>query len=176
MIVIEGDYDGPLPAYWTGNQFVPVPHSPGPGHVWQWAPVFAWDFQQAEATNQLHAAKAAALGAIDTEAGRARLRYITSVPGQAETYQRKEQQARAWAETGFTGPAPSFIAAEADALGRSARAVAEEVIGLADLWADVTGPAIEACRRKWKVAAESATTLEQIDQIRASAKAELAAL
>lgn len=155
---------------------VPVPKSPGPGHKWVWFPVLEWVFDESEHEGFIVASRSAALSFIDEQAGRARLRYITSVPGQAETYQRKEQQAREWQASGFTGSAPSFIAAEALALKRGAQDVAEEVIGLADQWANVTGPAIEACRRKWKVAVEAATTLSQIDQIRESAKTELAAL
>ena len=35
---------------------------------------------------------------IDTEAGVERSKYITDVPGQAQTYQRKEDEARRWSE------------------------------------------------------------------------------
>lgn len=124
----------------------------------------------------LHSAKGSALSVIDEEAGRARLRYITSVPGQAETYTRKEQQAREWSASGFVGDAPPFIAAEAEALGRTHQSVAEEVIALADQWANVTGPVIEACRRKWKVAIEAATTIEGVTAARDAGMAELAGL
>lgn len=118
----------------------------------------------------------AGLAQVDSYAGQARLRYITSVPGQAETYAKKEEQARAWASAAFWGEAPSFIAAEAAALGVSAQSVAEEVISLADFWANVKGPQIEATRRKWKVSIESAATVLQVDQMVESAKAELDAL
>lgn len=59
---------------------------------------------------------------------------------------------------GFSGQAPGFIAAEAEALNLNPIAVATEVIQLADYWANVKGPEIEATRRKWKVAIEAAGT------------------
>ena len=94
---------------------------------------------------------------VDGAAGQARLRYITSVPGQAETYTRKETQARTWAAAGFTGPAPSFIAAEATALGVTPQSVAENVIALADSWENGKGPEIEAARIGGKAAITAAT-------------------
>lgn len=117
-----------------------------------------------------------ALVMIDEAAGKARLRYITSVPGQAETYAKKEEQARQWAAASFAGDAPSFIAAESVALGVSAQSVAEEVIALADYWANVKGPQIEACRRKWKVAAGAATSTADVQALLESARLELEAL
>lgn len=98
------------------------------------------------------------LATIDTAAGNARLKYITSVPGQSETYQRKEEQARAWQATSFAGDAPSFIAAEATALAIDAQVLTLQIIALADYWGNVKGPQIEAARRKAKVAIESAGT------------------
>lgn len=121
-------------------------------------------------------ATAPALDRIDQLAGKARLRYITSVPGQAETYQKKEEQARTWAASNFSGEPPSFIAAEASALGRDPVAVAQEIIGLANYWMNFKGPEIEACRRKWKVAVESATSVIQVDNLIIQAIAELDSL
>lgn len=116
------------------------------------------------------------LNTVDDLAGAARLRYITSVPGQAETYAKKEQQARVWAAESFAGYAPSFIAAEAQALGVSAQSVALEVIALADFWSNIKGPQIEATRRKWKVAIDSASDPSLIPGLVVSARAELDAL
>jgi hypothetical protein len=96
-----------------------------------------------------------ALADIDTAAGQARLKYITAVPGQAETYQRKEQQAREWAGASFAGAAPSFIAVEASARGLDAQTLAETIIQRADYWVYVKGPEIEGCRLKWKDARRS---------------------
>lgn len=118
----------------------------------------------------------AALAIVDELAGNARLRYITSVPGQAETYAKKEQQARDWQAAAFSGEAPPFILAEATALNISPQTLAEQVIALADFWANIKGPQIEATRRKWKVALEAATTYEQIDSLLEQARTEFATL
>lgn len=113
---------------------------------------------------------------IDDAAGRARLRYITDIPGQQATYTRKEQQAREWAAAGFTGAAPSFIAAEAAALGIGAQLLAEQVIALADYWAEVKGPEIEAARIKHKAAIRAATTEADVRAVCELALAELGAM
>lgn len=159
-----------LPGYVQGTTYTPLPPPPTPAHVFNWAT------KQWEDPRTLDQIKAEALDQVDIAAGKARLRYITSVPGQAETYQKKEQQAREWAAASFAGDPPSFIAAEAAALGRDPQAVATEVIGLADYWGNVKGPQIEACRRKWKVAIEAATDSTHVDSLLASARAELEAL
>lgn len=165
-----------LPGYVKDGQYITRPDRPGPEYVWQSRPVFNWVYNSTQAQRALQGRREGALSVVDEEAGRARLRYITSVPGQAETYTKKEQQAREWHASGFSGQAPSFIAAEAAALGRTPQDVAEEVIGLADLWANVTGPAIEACRRKWKVQINDAPSIAAIETAKAEAIAELAAL
>ena len=120
--------------------------------------------------------KAGALKLIDNFAGEARLRYITSVPGQAETYAKKEQQAREWASSSFSGDPPPFIQAEATALGVDPVVLANEIIAMADYWATNKGPQIEACRRKWKVNVESAVEVSGIDGLTEAAKIELEAL
>jgi hypothetical protein len=113
----------------------------------------AWVFPKSETWQE---AKTRALQAVDNEAGQTRLKYITSVPGQSETYQRKEQQAREWQAAGFTGNPPPFIGAEAIALEMDAQAIALNIITLSDYWSNIKGPEIEATRRKWKVAIETA--------------------
>ncbi len=125
---------------------------------------------------EIAGAKRHLLVCIDEWAGEARLRYITSVPGQAETYAKKEQQARDWAAASFVGDPPAFIAAEANALGLDPRSVANDIIDLADFWGSVKGPQIEAARRKWKVSASSAVDYDAISSIFISAKAELEVL
>lgn len=113
---------------------------------------------------------------VDAAAGRARLRYITDVPGQQATYTRKEQQAREWVNSGYSGPAPSFIAAEAAALGETPQHIAQQVITLADYWAYVKGPEIEAARIKHKAAVRAAATLEAVQTALNDAINELEAL
>lgn len=158
--------------YWSAESlsWIDPGGPPSEHHTFDFS-AYQWRDQRDVEQSRVHA-----LEAVDQAAGSARLRYITSVPGQAETYTRKESQAREWEALSFAGPPPSFIAAEAEALGRPPQSVAEEVISLADQWSNVIGPAIEAARRKWKVAIEGATTVEAIEAARASAIAELAGL
>lgn len=143
------DYSGPLPAYWDGAVVCAIPDKPSPSHVWNWLN------KQWESTAENESAHAStqridALSAIDDAAGRARLKYITSVPGQSETYQRKEQQAREWQAAGFAGNPPSFVNAEAIALGADPQAIALNIIALAEYWSNIKGPEIEAVRLKGK--------------------------
>jgi hypothetical protein len=121
-------------------------------------------------------AQDAAHVAIDACAGSARLRYITSVAGQSETYQMKAAQARAWTDAGCAGNPPSFIAAEAAALGVNAQLLAAEVLASAYFWGEVKGPQIEASRRKWKVLVSLATTSAQAASLAEQARTELDAL
>lgn len=159
-----------LPGYMDGSTYVPLQPAPSSSHVFNWV-TRVW-----EDPRTLRDLKDNGLVLVDKLAGATRLRYITSVPGQAETYAKKEQQARSWAAGSFAGDAPSFIAAEAQALGVSAQSVALEVIELADFWSDIKGPQIEATRRKWKVAIEAAVDPSLIPGLIDSARTELEAL
>lgn len=116
------------------------------------------------------------LGFVDTLSGQARLRYITSVPGQSETYTIKERQAREWTAASYAGEPPSFIAAEAAATNVTPQALCQMVIEMADFWSNIKGPQIEAARRKWKVAIESASDSSLIQGLVDAARAELDAL
>ncbi len=164
-----------MPGYVVDGIFYSKPIQPSKAHTWDYI-TKQWIFSAEKQSEVIIATRNAALNTIDNESGKVRLRYITSVPGQAETYQKKEQQARDWAAASFAGDPPSFIAAEATALGRDPQAVATEVIGLADYWGNIKGPQIEAARRKWKVAIEAATDATQVDSMLASARSELGAL
>jgi hypothetical protein len=132
-----------------------VPERPSAAHAWNWGAKEWASTAESESAN-VAAQRIKALSAIDTAAGQTRLKYITSVPGQAETYQRKEQQAREWQAAGFAGDPPPFVNAEAIALGIDPQAIALNIIALADYWSNIKGPEIEATRRKWKVAIEAA--------------------
>jgi len=156
--------------YFAGGTFHAMPARPSDVHQFDWATKSWFD------PRSLADLKAQGLILVDDLAGAARLRYITSVPGQAETYAKKEQQAREWAASSFTGEPPSFIAAEANALGQNPQELAAEVIGLADYWGNTKGPQIEAARRKWKVAVEAATDAAAIPGLVESAKSELESL
>lgn len=95
---------------------------------------------------------------IDAEAGVARCWYITDVPGQQLTYQRKEDEARRWVAA--TEPAIAdypFLAAESAATQASADDAAAAIIAAADLWAAI-GSAIEGARIGAKRAVTAAAT------------------
>lgn len=109
---------------------------------------------------------------IDRFAGDARARYITVAPGQEGTYLEKRRQAQAFADAGYTGTPPAYIAAEAAATGSTATQAAQLILAQAAAW-DVKGAEIEGCRRKWKIAVE--TTQDRNAAVQ-SAAAELAAL
>jgi hypothetical protein len=103
---------------------------------------------------------------IDAEAGAFRLRFITDVPGQQLTYERKEREAFAWA----TATVPEiadfpFLAAEVTALGGNPSArpdvddAAATIIAAAEQWAAI-GSAIEGERIRAKRAVTAATTVQ----------------
>lgn len=117
--------------------------------------------------------RAAGLERVDYLAGKARLRYITDVPGQAETYQTKAAQAREWAATGYAGDAPPFVRAEADRKGIDPVLLAQQIVQLADQWANVKGPEIEAARLYWKGVIEQAQSKEEINAATADAETEI---
>ena len=111
-----------------------------------------------------------ALAEIDSAAGDARGRYITTVPGQETTPAEKEKEARAHAD-GASGPFP-FLEAEAAELNSSVAALAAEMIATAEAWRPL-GVAIEAKRRAGKVAVSAAADAAAIQ---AAKEAALAAL
>lgn len=147
------------PGYVSAGKYHQRPPQPSGDHHWDIANK-TWGFSQQVRDKRMAKLVMGALDQIDQAAGTVRLRYITSVPGQAETYQRKEQQAREWKAAGYAGTPPVFVAAEAAALGQDPVAVADYIIETADQWGNFKGPQIEATRRKWKVAIELAGTDE----------------
>lgn len=116
--------------------------------------------------------RAAALDQIDRAAGAARVRYITSVPGQEAVYLRKMQQAKeylaAYAEDPMAA-VPPYIEAEAAALRISGYELAQQVLTVASLWDDVLSPAIEAQRIGGKRAVEVAVDAAAIQAALAAA-------
>jgi hypothetical protein len=168
-------FPGPL-VYFDGQDLQALPARPTGAHTWSWD-ALAWTATAGAVSSFMAQSVAQALLDIDTEAGKARLRYITSVPGQEAVYLLKEHQARTWQAAGFAGEAPSFIAAESNALGVSAVSVAEGIIATANQWVEVKGPQIEAVRRKWKVTITDGPLTElAITAAREAALAELSAL
>lgn len=145
---------------WIEGQTIrAAPKKPSESHAWDWQQK-RYVFDANKGAEFIQALVRDSLAMIDNEAGNTRLRYITSVPGQSETYQRKEQQAREWKAAGYAGTPPVFVATEAEVLGQDPVDVANYIIETADQWANLKGPQIEATRRKWKVAIEQAGTSE----------------
>lgn len=115
--------------------------------VWAVRPV-----TQAEIADE----EARLLAQIDSEAGAFRTRFITDVPGQAETYLRKQTEAEAYAaDPGGTYP---MLSAEASARNMSIGAVAAEVAATAAAWVQL-GAAIEGLRMGAKTGVRAASTI-----------------
>ncbi|MCB0055520.1 MAG: hypothetical protein KDE45_00780, partial [Caldilineaceae bacterium] len=94
------------------------------------------------------ACRAWAADQIDAAAGRARARYLTTVPGQEATYTAKYAQAQAYIAAGYpasTTPYP-WIAQEALRTGLTIKQTADRIKITGDVWANVVGPAIEGLR------------------------------
>lgn len=104
--------------------------------------------------------KALLAAKIDAEAGAIRSRFITDVPGQAQTYERKEREARAWIEGGNDADFP-FLATEASVRGIATSVVQAEVMAQVNALTPLAA-LIEAHRMAAKIAVASGTTLPAI--------------
>lgn len=94
---------------------------------------------------------------IDLGAGRFRMQFITDVPGQAQTYERKEAEARAWTTDADSADFP-FIAAEAALRGVSIETVRDEVLATVNALIPLAA-AIEARRLFAKLAVTEADNI-----------------
>lgn len=112
-----------------------------------------------------------ALLAIDIQAGNTRLKYITDVPGQADTYIQKAADAAAYKTAGY--PLASlasypWVQAEAIAINGAtptsaqAQAAADSILTTQTAWI-AKGTAIERERRIGKIAVAAATTIAAIN-------------
>ena len=117
----------------------------------------------AEVTAELAGTLASDLAKIDADAENCRLRFITPGAGQAITYLRKEEQARAWVAAGRPSDASAypFLTDEATATGQSVGTLADTIIANADIWGAQIGPAIEALRLGGKASRRAATTIAE---------------
>ncbi|HEX7927068.1 MAG TPA: hypothetical protein VF678_05705 [bacterium] len=124
-----------------------------------------WDGQQVVPCDPpavpVEDARAAALLAIDAEAERARLRYITPGAGQAMTYLMKAQQAQAYKDADYTGTVPPLVQAAATGRGLSAQQAADLILATQAAW-ETVGAAIEQARESGKAAVTAAGTSEAI--------------
>lgn len=102
---------------------------------------------------------------IDAEAGAERSKYITDVPGQAQTYQRKEDEARRWSE-GDDAAHPElypFMIAEADMRNVPIAQVRDEIMAQVNALAPLAA-IIEAKRICAKRAVDVAPSIQAIAQ------------
>lgn len=128
-------------------------------------------------------AQSAALAAIDSAAGAARARYITTVNGQDATYLLKAADADRYKAAGY--PAAQIAsypwvlakakAASASSTAADYQAAADLIISTRDAWV-VKGAAIEEARERGKAVVAAAVDVAGVETARAAAVAELGAL
>lgn len=113
----------------------------------------------------LQTIRTAALAAIDKKAGEVRLRYITSVPGQAETYMMKATEAKELISKSFSGYTDAqypMIAAEMAATGnQDVQAICTEIVTTELMWKHMAA-VIERERRQGKIGVSAAVDSEGI--------------
>ena len=102
---------------------------------------------------------------IDQEAGEQRGKFITDVPGQAQTYQRKEAEARAWTEGDEVAnpDAYPFMIAEATLRGVSVAQVRDDILAQVNALTPIAA-LIEARRICAKRAVDAAPDIPAIAQ------------
>lgn len=102
-----------------------------------------------------------ATDAIDSAAGAARARFITTVPGQDITYQIKADQADAYVAAGRPADTSAYpmLEAEATARGMSVSDLADEVRITRDAWI-AKASQIEGARMAGKAAIEACTAVD----------------
>lgn len=105
-----------------------------------------------------------AAGEIDAAAGRARSRYLTTVPGQEATYTAKYAQAQAYISAGYPADASPYpwIAQESMRSGLTPPQAADRIKATGDAWANVIGPAIEGLRIGGKDGLEARLTIADV--------------
>lgn len=160
---------------WVDGVLHNIGKKPSQFHVVEGSPP-SWVFSPEKENQAVSNRKLAMLTQVDAAAGRARLRYITDIPGQTDTYRVKEDQARMWQEAGFMGEPPSFIKAEATATGKASQVIAESVLAAADFWIENKAPEIEATRQKWKLIVSQQTKIDDLVAVMELAETELSSL
>jgi hypothetical protein len=112
----------------------------------------------------LQSAKQSAKNRIDIKAGDTRAKYITSVPGQAETYTAKYEDAKQFAAAGYPLDTTNYpwVKADSEAYGITPKQAADNIIMLRNAWTNI-GTTVEKIRLAGKTQVELATTVEQIN-------------
>ena len=101
---------------------------------------------------------------IDAAAGRARSRYLTTVPGQEATYTAKYAQAQAYIAAAYPADTTTYpwVAQEASRTGMTPTQAADRIKITGDAWANVIGPAIEGLRIGGKDGLEARLTIADV--------------
>lgn len=141
--------------------FTPFPARPSSHHEWDWHSL-AWVQPPSAITD----ARRLGAVAIDAAAGRARSRYITTAPGQSETYTAKYQEALAFIAAGYPPDLTSypFVAGESQPhTWMTPTQAATRIVAIGGYWREVIGPAIEAARVNGKDALDALDDLTAIE-------------
>ena len=114
---------------------------------------------------------------IDEAAGRTRAKYITTVQGQAETYQMKAADAEAYKAAGYPADTTNhpWVAAEAAAQGKTPQQATDFLLATRAQWVQL-GTEIERVRLQGKIAVAAATTIHGVLAAKRAAIAALEAM
>jgi hypothetical protein len=132
----------------------------------------------------LAAAKNVAYSSIDSQAGAARAKYITTVAGQPETYLSKATDAAAYKAASYPFASLAsypWVQAEAVAINGASptaaqvKAAADGILAAQTAWVTL-GAQIEQARRAGSVAVAAASTVVAVQAAQAAAIATLAAM
>ena len=110
---------------------------------------------------------ATSLVMIDEGAGKVRMKYLTSVPGQESTYQEKAQDAANYKVDGYPVDTTLYpwVAAEAGATGTTPTVAADTILATKSLWV-TKGAEIEGERMRGKTEVKLASTVTEALDIR----------
>ena len=173
------------PAPWMGTTTVAPPtfNSAVAGCFWRngaWAVVSS----AVPAAQLLADAQNVAYSAIDAQAGATRSKYITTVPGQSETYMSKAADAAAYKTAGYPFASLAnyvWVQAEAIAINGASptsaqvKAAADGILAAQAAWIAL-GAQIEQARRAGSVAVAAALTAAAAQSAQAAAISALGAL
>jgi hypothetical protein len=122
-------------------------------------------------TKPLNTVKESSLVLIDSYAGLARQRYLTTVPGQDISYATKLEEAKAYIAAGYPSDASPYpwVALEAAATGDTPAERADFILATANYW-NTKGAEIEAARITGKQNVNAATTIAAVYAITQTTK------
>jgi len=120
--------------------------------------------------NPMQADRVSAYTAIDTAAGNARLRHVTSGPLQQQVYDIKAAEAAAYIAAGYptTTTAYPLLTAQATAEGKTVKAVADNIMATKAKWLLLAGT-IEGLRLTGKAKVSAAKTIKSLNTATAAA-------